>query len=163
MTDDLTKEDSPQTSTAPSPGKTGTDPAWERIEQTAQQFLDALNDPEAIKRGEQMDEEGIDIILTPEDGEPSADVIAPEDRKFAAALREIIDSMPPRQVRRVGWGWWYALQGTEPDPEDEHYLDWKFDILFEEALREVFPEAEREPTQEERGVNDDRRCEPTTG
>ena len=142
MTDDLTKEDSPQTSTDQSPDKTGTDPAWERIEQTAQQFLDALNNPESIKRGEQMDEEGIDIILTPEDGEPSAAVIATEDRKFAAALRAIIDSIPPRRVRRVGWGWWYALQGTEPDPEDEHYLDWKFDVLFEEALREVFPEAE---------------------
>src|SRR5262249_20493327 len=74
-------------------------------------------------------------VPAPEDHDPVMD-------RIAAALREIIDSMPPRQVRRVGWGWWYALQGMEPDPEDEHYLDWKLDVLFDECMREVFSKAE---------------------
>jgi len=64
---------------------------------------------------------------------------ASEDRKkTAAALMEIFAKAPQRQVKRVGWNWWYALQGTEPDPEDEHYLDWKLDVLFEDSMREVF-------------------------
>src|SRR5262249_41278246 len=147
-----TKDDSPQTSTERSQEDPGAEAARERLKLARDQMLDALNDPEAVKRGEKRFEDGIDIIITAEDWEALDAGAASEDRKkTAAALMEIFATVPERQVRRVGWGWWYELQGTEPEPDDEHYLDWKLDILFEESMREVFPEAEREPTQEERG------------
>jgi hypothetical protein len=38
--------------------------------------------------------------------------------QIAAGLREFLKDLPPRQVRSVGWGWWDALQGRDPDESD---------------------------------------------
>ena len=89
-----------------------------------------------------------------------AGVPVPEDRdpvmdKIAAGLREIIDTMPRRtHIRRVGWGWWYELQGVEPEPEDEPEFEgsdyWSIRDWFDRVVDQVFakPQPQHQPTRE---------------